>query len=197
MPTTSIAFFLTNMKPVTSADNRVRVFHTNSKTAESLLQLYSTYFLAVEEQLEVQNEFKKLDVVYVPNLNTPTITKWGLIAVSGELNPIQNSVVDSLDLKNNLKAISRSVYQLFFGQLISPEWWNDLWVTQGLSRFFGATSELLPFDAEKEFELEVVQNVTTVNTIFTDWRMEMPWYTLDYIDNPHVHVVDLRGEKNG
>lgn len=185
---------LTNMTDVTSLDNRVRVFHTNENIALILLKNYQKHLLAVEEELNLVMECPKLDIVYVPSMNTRTLTKWTIIALNEEMSPVEQSIVHSLEFKEIQKEIARTVYQMFFGQLVSPEWWTNQWITLGLARYFSGVSEHLDFNAEKEFVVDTVQMVIREHIPFPRTWLEGDFYSSNEINNPDYFVLDQRGK---
>lgn len=192
LPTSSIALLLTNMDIRT--DNRVSVYHTNPVVRDILLRTYSQLFLAVEEELNSQNEFSKLDIVYAPALSSPSIlVKWGIILVGDSVQPVENSSVHSVELKEIQKEIARSVYQLFFGQLINVQWWDERWIVNGLAHFFGGTSQHLPFNAEEEFLLDTVFFTIKDEECRWQWLLENVWST-NQINNPNVKIIYQKGE---
>lgn len=182
-----------------STDNRVRVYHTDLLIGSFLLKYFHSLLLAVEQELNLPLELPKLDIVYVPLLTTRTLPKWGLILVGVEMSPVENSVVHSIELKDIQKEIATSVYQMYFGQLIVPEWWTSQWITRGLARYFSGITSHLPFDAEKEFVSDTVQMVIRnhANSDYTEYHwMGYSYYSTDQINNPTLYVVDQRGIVN-
>lgn len=185
---------LTNLPGQSSSDNRVRVYHPNPSSARILLTTYHSLLLAVEEELQQPLEIPKLDIVYTPTLLTKSLSKWGLVAVGGDMSPVENSVIHSVALKDVQKEIARSVYQMFFGQLISPEWWTSQWVTMGLARYFSGVTKHLPFDAESEFLVDTVRMVVREHDLYVRDRLSSPYPTKDAINNPNLFVMDQRGD---
>lgn len=194
LPTHSIGLILTNLPVQSSPDNRVRVYHPNPSSARILLTAYHSLLLAVEEELQQPMEIPKLDIVYTPTLPTKSLSKWGLVAVAGDMSPVENSVVHSVALKDVQKEIARSVYQMFFGQLITPEWWTSQWVTLGLARYLSGVTKHLPFDAESEFLVDTVRMVVREHDLYVRERLSSPYPTKNAINNPNLFVMDQRGE---
>lgn len=194
LPTTSVAFAVTNMKSESSTDNRVKVYHSNTQARQFLLNNYYDLLLAVEEELNMPMEFAMINIVYVPTLPTKTLVKSGLIYVGPEMTPTENSIVHSAELRDIQKEVARSVYQLFFGQVINPDWWSDQWVTLGLARYFSGVTPHLPFDAEKEFISDTVQMTIREHNQYTSFAFMAEDYRHRDINSPVLVVVDQRGE---
>lgn len=196
LPTSSIGLMLTNMDVYSSDNNRVRVYHMNETVANVLLHTYHHLLLSVEDEFNLPGIFPKIDVVHVPTMTqTKTSIKWGLIAVNDEMSPVENSTIHSVELKDVQKEIARSVYQLFFGQLINPEWWSFRWITMGLSRYFSGVTKHLPFDAEQEFVVDTVQMITSWRSSAIRTTMESSINNMDEVNSPDYLAVDQRGER--
>lgn len=182
------------MKSDSSTDNRVRVYHSNAQARQFLLNNYYDLLLAVEEELNMPMEFATINIVYVPTLPTKTLVKSGLIYVGPGMTPTENSIVHSAELRDIQKEVARSVYQLFFGQVINPDWWSDQWVTLGLARYFSGVTPHLPFDAEKEFISDTVQMTIREHNQYTSFAFMAEDYRHRDINSPVLVVVDQRGE---
>lgn len=190
--TASLAFALTTMSSKSSIDNRVGVYHTQMETRELLLKNYYNLFLAVEDELNLPNEFTKLQVIYAPSLPSKVLTKWGLIYVNPELVPVENSLVHSLELREIQLEVLRSIYHLYFGHFTSPYYWNSQWVTLGLARYFCSISKHLTFDTEGEFVVNVVQMVLRKHDASIGKRLGDVPASMDEINYPDLYVVDQR-----
>lgn len=160
--------------------------------AKIFLDTYHSLLLAVEKEFNLSLAIPKIDIISVPSLPWKTLTKWGLISVGPEMSPVANSLVHSLELKVVQKEISRSVYRLFFGQLMNVEWWVQEWVTQGMATYFSGTSKHLPFDAEKEFLSDTVQYVIREN-IGRDLPPGFGFYVTEQIDSQDELQIDQTG----
>lgn len=166
-----------------SEDDRVHVYHTDPTIRSVLLRMYHELLLAVEDELELPNEIRRLDVVYAPSLTTPTLSKWGLIYVGEAIAPIENSELYSVELKEIRRAVSRSVYEMFFTSYMSPVWWRHRWVQQGLASYFSAMS-LLTVD----FLIDSVQKVIGEDRNTFTGLQESISGTND-INNPNLLIV--------
>lgn len=191
LSTSSIGFMLTNMDFL--AEDRVTVYHPDNTTRHFLSRTYTTLLLAVEQELNVAMVMPKLDIVYVSSLPAPTIAKWGLILVGSQIKPIEGDVLYSVELRNIHKEIARSVYELFPGQLITPDWWSNRWVTQGLATYLSAVSQHLPFDGEKEFLIDSVQKVIKEDQ-GTLTKLQESIFGTGNINNPNLLVVRHKGK---
>lgn len=160
-----------------------------------LLEMYEKWLVAVETELNIPNLIPKLDVVFAPESVTTTLSKWGVIYVGNEIWP-QNIATYSVDLKLCQLEVLRSIYQMIFGEILMPNWWNSRWINRGLASYFTATSPLLPFDGEKELLLESVQRVIKEDRGIYSALTE-PLSTSRSINRPNLLVVQHKGRDCG
>lgn len=193
--TYSIALMMTDMEAETSEGQRVKVYHPNKAVRGVLTRTFATILLDIEKKLKLIL-FPQLLVIYNPTLANHTLVKWGVISVGPGMMPVENSVVHSVELKDLQKEICRSLFQLYFGHLISPEWWTDQWVLLGLSRYFSAILGILKFDAESEFLVDTVQMVIRDNSLWQDGYLERPYHSVHEINNPSMFVLDHKGKED-
>lgn len=193
MSTYSIALMMTDMESETSTNKRVKVYHPKTSVRGALTNIYTTTLLSIEKKLKIPL-FPQLLVIYNPSLVNLTVVKWGVISVGPDMTPVENSVVHSVELKDLQKEICRSLFQLYFGHLISPQWWTDQWVLHGISRYFAAVMGILKFDADSEFQVDTVQMVIRDNSLWQHY-LERPYHTVHEINNPSMFAVDHKGEK--
>lgn len=191
LSTSSIAIALTNMDAL--VEDRVTVYHPNSATGQILSQTYGELFKAVEQELNVFMSLAHLKIVYAPALPYPTLSKWGIIFLGTEMAQIESNVLYSVELRSIQKEIARSVYQLFLGEMITPEWWDSQWVTRGLATYLSAVSKHLPFDGEKEFLIDSVHRVIREDHNTNTWLKQNITYG-KHINDPNLLVVQHKGE---
>lgn len=194
LSTSSIAIALTNMDAL--VDDRVTVYHSNSSAGQFLLQTYGELFKAVEQELNVSMMITDLKIIFAPALPYPTLSKWGIIFVGAEMAQIESNVLYSMELRSIQKEIARSVYQLYLGEMITPEWWNSQWVTRGLATYLSVVSKNLPFDGEKEFLIDSVHRVIREDHNTFSWLRQNITYG-KHINDPNLLVVQHKGEYKG
>ncbi|KAM0725616.1 Aminopeptidase N [Formica fusca] len=90
-------------------------------------------------------ELDKLDAIVVPNFAYSAMENWGLITFRED-----SILVASI--------AAHEVAHQWFGNLVTPKWWDDVWLKEGFSSFFGylALSVLEPasWDAQTSFLIE-------------------------------------------
>nr|XP_003920778.2 leucyl-cystinyl aminopeptidase isoform X1 [Saimiri boliviensis boliviensis] len=150
MSTYLVAFIVGEMKNLSQDVNgtlvsiyavpeKVGQVHHALETAVKLLEFYQNYF-------EIEYPLKKLDLVAIPDFKAAAMENWGLLTFREETLLYDSNTSSVADRKLMTKIIAHELAHQWFGNLVTMQWWNDLWLNEGFATF------LEYFSLEKVFQ---------------------------------------------
>uniref|UniRef100_A0A8C5UIX2 Leucyl and cystinyl aminopeptidase n=1 Tax=Malurus cyaneus samueli TaxID=2593467 RepID=A0A8C5UIX2_9PASS len=165
MSTYLVAFVVADLKNVSRETNGTLVSvyatpqHLNQvgyalDTAVKILEFYQKYFV-------MKYPLEKLDLIAIPDFQSGAMENWGLITFRETALLFDNNTSSVRDKKLITAVIAHELAHQWFGNLVTMEWWNDLWLNEGFATFmeYFALEEVFP-------ELRSVSNFYFLNLIF-------------------------------
>uniref|UniRef100_A0AAG5D0I6 Aminopeptidase n=1 Tax=Anopheles atroparvus TaxID=41427 RepID=A0AAG5D0I6_ANOAO len=124
---------------------------------------------AVEQYFNQSYELPKLDQLAVPSLYFSAMENWGLV-IYAEPYLLYDEMTDTnRDKENVVATIVHELVHQFLGNLLTPHWWSDLFLSEGFATLYEyyLTSELEPSIRFKDtFTVEALQTALLLDSTF-------------------------------
>uniref|UniRef100_A0A3P9LAI8 Uncharacterized protein n=1 Tax=Oryzias latipes TaxID=8090 RepID=A0A3P9LAI8_ORYLA len=151
--------------------------------ARPILPFYEKYF-------NTSYPLKKSDQIAIPGFGPSAMENWGLITYGESvfLHDLEKSFNE--DKETVVYMISHELAHMWFGNLVTLRWWNDLWLNEGFASYI---SSLGSDHAEPTWNLTYLKEFQYKNTVPKDlWKhLQMVGYQCFCVSKAVVIFRDI------
>lgn len=140
------------------------------KVASRTLAIFSDYF-------DEPYPLPKMDMVAVPDFGAGAMENWGLVTYRTAYLLFDEKDSSLKTKKNVAYVVGHELAHQWFGNLVTMEWWSDLWLNEGFATWVGwlAADQLFPrWDIWTEFVLDDCQAGLSLDGLRSSHPIEVP-----------------------
>ncbi|XP_069952146.1 aminopeptidase N [Cherax quadricarinatus] len=148
------------------------------KTGPVVLSFYEEYF-------SVPFPLPKQDMIAIPAFTGGSMENWGLIIYSESSLLYDPAVSSAADKQHVTVIISHELAHQWFGDLVTPDWWTDLWLNEGFASFVEniGTDHVEPtWKMWEQFVSNDLQDVLEMDSLESSHPISIPVGSPDEID---------------
>ncbi|KAJ8681954.1 hypothetical protein QAD02_017746 [Eretmocerus hayati] len=112
-----------------------------------------------EAKFEEEYQLPKLDMVAIPDFAGGAMENWGLVTFREKGLLYHESVSSDADKQRVASLVVHEISHMWFGNLVTPEWWSYRWLSEGFATYF---------------------EYMTTNEIETSWKMDQQFVVKEY-----------------
>ncbi|XP_051168547.1 aminopeptidase Q-like [Leptopilina boulardi] len=175
MSTYLVCFTVTNFVNISHVEGNLTIWSRKDiiDTMNLGLEIASRALTVLEEYTGIPYELPKMDIIAIPNYIHGAMENWGLIVFKEEYLLRNDSSLES-DILKTYKFMVHEVAHQWFGNLVTPAWWDDLWITEGLASY------LHYFLTDKVFNFPRMMDLFEVSNTFKvyekDEQLSLPLF---------------------
>ena len=182
MSTYLVAWVIGDLESIETVNKhgvKVRVFATRGDVGQGkfALDVASRTLDFFTEYFDIAYPLPKMDMVAIPDFSAGAMENWGLVTYRTAYL-LFDEANSSLKSKQQIAyVVGHELAHQWFGNLVTMEWWSDLWLNEGFATWVGwlAADNLFPeWDIWTEFVVDDCQAGLRLDGLRSSHPIEVP-----------------------
>ncbi len=125
---------------------RIATVAGKSRQGRFALDLTKRFLKYFEDYSGVKYPLPKLDLVALPDFQSGAMENWGIITFREILLLFDEKITSTAVKKRVAEVIAHELWHQWSGNLVTMEWWNDLWLNESFATYmaYKAVNEIFP-----------------------------------------------------
>ncbi|XP_012252261.2 uncharacterized protein LOC105683883 [Athalia rosae] len=122
----------------------------------------------LEDLFGIEYKLPKMDMAAIPDFSSGAMENWGLVTYRETAVLYDETHSSASAQQRTSPVVSHELLHMWFGNLVSPKWWNVLWLSEAFARYYQyfATAVLEPsWNFDQQFVVDQLQSVFTSDAL--------------------------------
>ncbi|ROT69092.1 putative aminopeptidase N-like isoformX1 [Penaeus vannamei] len=182
MSTYLVAFVVSDYVHINSTENdrvdfRVWARQETIDQAEYANEIGPKILCFFEDYFNLSYPLPKMDMIALTDLSFGGMENWGLITFRESFLLYDPQVSTPADKAVIANILSHELAHQWFGNLVTPKWWDDLWLNEGFATYIsylGVDHVEPTWKAMEEIVFEIVHRVFNLDSLESSHRINIP-----------------------
>ncbi|KAL6990374.1 membrane alanyl aminopeptidase [Sarracenia purpurea var. burkii] len=139
MPTYLVSYMISDFIYVTNTENNVRVVARRAAITARQALYALNQGAKILQQLEgyfgIANKIPKMDIVAVPDFKLGGMENWGMVTFKERFVLAEEATSSAQHRHIITQLLSHEFAHQWFGDLVTPAWYNNLWLKEGFATY--------------------------------------------------------------
>lgn len=136
MSTYLVAFVISEFRSLEQGDFRVWAKPAAVNQANYALKIGTAALEILSDTFGLKYGLPKMDMVAVPDLAAGAMENWGLVTYRETRMLYDERESSALAQQTVASVVVHEITHMWFGNLVTPEWWSYLWLSEAFARYF-------------------------------------------------------------